>query len=430
MAEIEPGSIADQLGWQPGDRLLRINGEPPRDLIDYQLWTAVEELELLVATAGEEVVFELEKDPDEDLGVRFEDALFTPLRTCNNGCLFCFVVQAPPGLRPTVYVKDDDYRLSFLGGHFTTLTNLTEPHFERILNQHLSPLYVSVHASDPALRRVLLDNQKANLGWDYLVRLVAAGIECHTQIVLCPGVNDGPALDQTIGDLAALGELIRSIGVVPVGLTRYQQHPLMRAMQAAEAHATLAQIETWRARLDDGELRRVYAADELFLMAGLPQPPAAYYDEFAQVENGVGQTRLWDDAVAELLPRLPRRVTPAQRALWLTGGYGAQLLPPFVAALRAVEGLTIDLHPIRNDLFGGNVECSGLLCAQDILAQTAPPGDLTTVLLPGRAVNENGLLLDDLTPADLAARLGAAVRPCLTPQDVVTALGVRLRTTR
>ncbi|NUP98620.1 MAG: DUF512 domain-containing protein [Armatimonadetes bacterium] len=424
IAEVVPGSIADQLGLTAGDRLRRINGQPPRDIIDYQLWTLTEELDLLVELhSGEEVLFELVKDEHEDLGITFENILFVPLRTCNNGCLFCFVLQAPPGMRPTVYIKDDDYRLSFLGGHFTTLTNLTEPHFERIVHQRLSPMYVSVHASEPALRRLLLDNLKADVGWHYLVRLIAEGIECHTQIVLCPGVNDGEHLDRTITDLAALGPLISSIGVVPVGLTQYQQHPLMRPLSPAEAAATIDQVEHWRAALAREDSRLVYAADELYLESGQPLPDADYYDDFAQVENGVGQTRLFLDAFDELTARLPARVAPRQVTI-VTGGYGGLLWPELLARLRRVEGLDPRLAVVENRLFGGNVQCSGLLCGADIIAQVPrqPAGALT--ILPGRALNENGLLLDNLDLAAVAAAVGGEVTAALTPGDLLAACGL------
>ncbi|MBI2298068.1 MAG: DUF512 domain-containing protein [Armatimonadetes bacterium] len=422
IAGVEPGSIADQLGVRPGDRLARINGEPPRDVIDYQLWTAAEELELVFETAGgETLACAFQKDPAEDLGLTFADELFVPLRTCNNGCLFCFVLQAPVGLRPTVYVKDDDYRLSFLHGNFTTLTNLTEAHFERIVAQRLSPLYVSVHASDPALRRQLLDNQKADAGWDYLVRLCAAGIECHTQIVVCPGLNDAAELDRTIGDVARLRPAVQTIGVVPVGLTRFQAHPLMRPMTAAEAAATLDQVDAQRARLGSRGDGFVYAADEQYLNASLPLPPAAYYDGFAQIENGIGPSRLLLDQVAEALRRLPHKL-PKQRVAVLTGGYGATLLADFAAALRGIESVDLELIPVRNELFGGNVSCAGLLCGRDMLAALAGRPPFDRVILPARALNDEGVLLDDLTPHDLAARLGIPVGACATPAEVVAVL--------
>ncbi len=341
IAEVEPDSIADQLGLEPGDRLCRINGQPPRDVIDYQLWSACEALELAVIKAdGEPVIYELEKDEHEELGLGFRDLLFVPLRTCNNGCLFCFVLQAPPGLRPTVYIKDDDYRLSFLGGHFTTLTNLTEPHFERIVHQQLSPLYVSVHASEPELRRLLLDNLKADVGWHYLERLVAAGIECHTQLVVCPGVNDGAHLDRTLADLAALRPGVVDVGVVPVGLT--STRPIVdsgrwrRPKPPRRSRRSTGGASAWASRARGLSTPRMTVPR---IRAALARR-GVLRDDFTQVENGVGQTRLFFDAAEELFAQ-PAPADRAARVLLVTGEYGRSLLVPLVERLRGVTGLAL-----------------------------------------------------------------------------------------
>jgi len=420
VASVEPDSIAEQLGLVPGDRIRRLNGQAPRDLIDWQLWCAAEEIDLLVEHAdGEAVLYSFEKDEHEDLGVQFESMLFTPLRTCNNGCLFCFVEQAPPGLRPTVYVRDDDYRLSFLGGHFTTLTNLTEQHFERIVYQHLSPLYVSVHASDPAVRERLLGNAKARAGWEYLRRLVAAGLECHTQVVVCPGINDGAQLDRTIGDLVALGPGVLSIGVVPVGLTRYSAQPELRAMTAGEARATVRQLADWRERVGRAGRRRVYAADELFLLSDEPCPAAEYYDDYPQIENGIGPLRLFGDQAAVALRDAPRGLATPTTVWFVTGEYGAQALAGFVDQLNRINQLDVVVQVVRNELFGGNVKCSGLLGGQDLLEQVSPPPAGSVVVLPGRAVDERARFLDGVTVGDLAAAWQVPVHPCWTPDEVV-----------
>lgn len=420
IAAVEPGSIAEQLGLRPGDRIRRVNDQPPRDVIDWQLWTACEELDLLVRPAeGAETVISFEKDEHEDLGIRFHGDLFTPLRVCNNGCLFCFVVQAPPGLRPTVYVKDDDYRLSFLHGHFITLTNLTEQHFERIVGQGLSPLHVSVHASDPDVRRVLLDNAKAQTGWDYLTRLVAAGIECHTQIVCCPDVNNGAVLEQTIDDLEALGDGILSIGVVPVGLTRFQNHPAMRPMTPDEAAAVIDQIDARRA--GHGTVP-VFAADELYLESGRPLPDSDYYDDFCQLENGIGPTRLFLDDAEDLELDLPDSAEPRQVTV-VTGGYGALFLPPLIDSLNAVDGLRVELAVIRNDLFGGNVACAGLLAGRDIIDQLGPRPGLV-VVTPQRAFDEQERMLDNVTLADLRAGLATEVVIAADPRGIALACGL------
>ncbi len=420
IVSVDPGSIADQLGLRPGDRINRVNGQPPRDIIDWDLWTAAEELDLLVTHEdGREDLYTFGKDVHEDLGLGFETELFTPLRTCNNDCPFCFVLQAPPGLRPTVYVKDDDYRLSFLHGHFVTLTNMTEQHIERVLHQQLSPLHVSVHASSPAARRELLGNQKADVGWRTMTTLLDAGLECHTQIVCCPGVNDGVVLNETVEALRALGPGVLSVGVVPVGLTRFQSNPTMRPMTPAEAGATIDAIDAFRSA---ASATPVYAADELYLEAGRPIPPDAYYDDYCQLDNGIGLVRLLLDEVDDLAMDLPTEPVEG-RLTMVTGEYGALFLPPLVELLNRVPGFSAELAVVRNDLFGGNVACAGLLAGADIIAQVGPrPGRV--VALPRRAVDKQERLIDSVTLDELSAALEAEVIVADSPLELAVALGL------
>jgi NifB/MoaA-like Fe-S oxidoreductase len=236
-------------------------------------------------------------------------------------------------------------------------------------------------------------------------------------------VNDGEHLDRTLADLAALRPGVVDVGVVPVGLTQYQAHPLMRALTPDEAAATIAQVECWRQRLGRPGDRFVYAADELYIESGVALPETEYYDDFTQVENGIGQTRLFFDAAEELMAAFPARIAP-RRVLLLTGGYGGLLLRPMVDRLRAVEGLEVELKVIRNDLFGGNVACSGLLAGRDILAQTPRQPDGTRIALPGRAINERAVMLDEVGLPELAAGLGGPVTPCLTPADLFAVCGL------
>lgn len=412
IARVEPGSVAEELGLQPGDRILRINDLEPRDVIDIDYYTSEDRFTLTVATPdGEEIFCEVEKDPAEPLGIHFTADLFRPLKTCNNDCLFCFIRQAPPNLRPTVYIKDDDYRLSFLYGHFTTLTNLTEAHFERIVQQRLSPLYVSVHTTNPDLRRMLFGNPKASRGWDYLQRLCAAGIQCHTQLVLCPGINDGPELERSLSDLSALWPQVRSVAVVPVGLTRFQPHRnRLRLYTRQEARQVLDQLVPWQERfLRETGLHFTYAADEFFFLAEEPIPAAAYYDDFAQVENGVGLTRLFLDQAEEVLRQAPRAVRKPRRFTLITGELGGRALADLVARLNRISRLAVHLAVVPNRFFGETVTVAGLLTGLDILAALQPLPRPDLYLLPATALNQDGMLLDNLRPTDLAQALGVPV---------------------
>jgi putative radical SAM enzyme (TIGR03279 family) len=412
IAQVEPGSVAEELGLQPGDRIRHINDLEPRDVIDIDYYSAEDYFTLTVLTPeGEEVFCEVEKDPTEPLGLTFTADLFRPLKVCNNDCLFCFVHQTPPNMRPTVYVKDDDYRLSFLHSHFTTLTNLTEAHFARIVEQRLSPLYVSVHTTNPDLRLTLLGNPKAHKGLDYLRRLCAAGIECHTQLVLCPGLNDGPELERSLRDLSALRPQVLSVAAVPVGLTRFQPNlDRLRVYTRDEARTVLRQLSRWQERFRrEAGINFAYASDEFFFLAERPIPSAAYYDDFAQVENGVGLTRLFLDEAAEVLRNAPRSLPAPRRVTVLTGELGGQALAGFVGRLNEIAGLTVDLAVIPNHFFSETVTVAGLLTGQDILSALRPRPRPDLYLLPAVALNQDGLLLDDLRPADLSRELAAPV---------------------
>lgn len=421
IAHVEPGSPADELGLRPGDRLRRINGRTPRDVIDVLFYGAEEHVTLTVETAAGEVLpVELDKESGESLGLTFAEELFQPLKTCNNDCLFCFVHQAPPNLRPTVYVRDDDYRLSFLHGNFTTLTNLTEPHFARIVEQRLSPLYVSVHTTNPDLRPRLFGNPKANRGLEYLYRLCDAGIELHTQLVLCPGLNDGPELDRSLGDLATRWPQVRSISAVPVGLTKFQPHrDRLRVYERHEAEQVLAQVEAWQARFRrEMDCNLVYAADEFYLLAGRPLPSAAEYDDFPQVENGVGLTRLFLDEAEEVLTQAPSSLSAPRRVTVVTGALGGQVLAGLVERLNETRNLHVDLAVVPNRFFGETVTVAGLLTGQDILhtLRGCPRPDL--YLLPAVALNEDGLFLDGRRLEDLGRELGVPVQPAASAREL------------
>ncbi|MGI9862211.1 DUF512 domain-containing protein [Moorella naiadis] len=417
---VQPDSIAAELGITPGDEIVTINGEPVPDLIAYHYLCADENLQVKIKKAdGETWLLDLEKDYGEDLGLEFANPTFDGLRHCANKCLFCFVDQMPAGLRRGLYLKDDDYRYSFLHGNFITLTNLKPQDWDYIERWHLSPLYVSVHTTNPELRQRILGNPGAGPIMDQLQRLAAAGIQVHTQIVLCPGLNDGPELARTVEDLGGLFPAVQSIAVVPVGLTsgREKLFPLRRVGPAA-AGEIIARLAAWQADFRQRHGRGlVYGADELYLLAGVPVPPAGYYDDFPQTENGIGITRLFLDEFAGALkenrpvPSRPRRVVVA------TGTLAAPLLTGLVQRLtRKSPGLEARVVAIPNRFFGPEVTVAGLLTGRDLqtgLAEAAAwarEKDGEIILPDVMLKSDTPVFLDDLTPADLARQLGLAVR--------------------
>jgi putative radical SAM enzyme (TIGR03279 family) len=304
VAAVAEGSIAERKGVRPGDQMVSINGHVLRDVIDYRFYGAEEELEIIVEQDGPRRVFHVGRSYDEDLGIEFTAPTFDGIRRCNSQCAFCFVAGMPKGMRPSLYVRDDDYRYSFLFGNFVTLTNLTEGDWQRLAEQRLSPLYVSVHATDLALRRRILGNPAAPDVMGQLQRLGELGIQLHTQVVLMPGLNDGPVLGQTVADLASLYPTVQSMAIVPVGLTRYHRCDL-RPYRPDEAGPILDLITAWQRKYRSQHGRNlVYASDEWYLLAGHEVPSANEYDGFPQLENGVGLTRVfldeWEEARSKI----------------------------------------------------------------------------------------------------------------------------------
>ena len=405
IAEVVAGTIADELALEIGSRVVRINGEVVRDAIDYRFLEAdgMLELEVVPAGGGEAVIYEIEKDDGEPLGiVPAADAV----RQCANKCVFCFVDGNPAGARRSLHLKDDDFRLSFTYGSYVTLTNLGPRGFERLIEQRLSPLYVSVHATEPEVRRRLLG---VSLGGDIvaqLARLTDAGIEVHTQVVLCPEWNDGAHLERTIDDLWSLGERVLSLSVVPVGLTQYNVNRPVRLLTPGEAGATLDRIDAARTRaLAQRGTGWAYAGDELYFIAERPLPAAPYYDDWPLTENGVGAVRrLIDDARAGI-PRLSRG---AGRIALVTGTRMAPVLAPIAAGIAAHTGSVIEVIGVENGMFGPTVNTAGLLPGEDIRRAVAAAGRFDGVLLPAEALNDDGRFVDEVTFEDLTAELAPA----------------------
>ncbi len=446
-----PGSIAEELDLEIGSRIVRINGAPVRDAIDLRFLEADGLLELEVAgPAGEATIYEIEKDAGEGLGIAPEP---DTVRQCANKCVFCFIDGNPPGARERLFLKDDDFRLSFTYGSYVTLTNLGPRGFARLVEQRLSPLYVSVHATEPDVRERILGVPRGGDVVDRLRELTDAGLEVHTQVVLCPGWNDGAHLDRTIDDLWTLGENVLSLSIVPVGLTKYNLNRPVRLLTAEECDVAIARVDAARARAVAGRgIGWAYAADEMYLAAGRELPGDDYYDDWPLTENGVGAVRAFLDAFEAGLPRLrarrgaapgaprsdapgaPRSAAPGaprgaapgapsgapgaplagRRVAIATGLRMGEVMAPLVPRLADATGAHVELIPVENRMYGPTVTTAGLLPGRDIVdavaaaADRADGGRFDVVLVPAEALNDDGLFIDDVPLADLSAALGGA----------------------
>lgn len=416
IAEIEAGSIAEELNLEIGTRVVRINGEHVRDGIDLTFLLADTEIELeTVSPAGETVIYEVEREPGNAIGI-----IPAPdqIRECANKCVFCFIDGNPEGARQTLWLRDDDFRLSFTYGSYVTLTNLGPKGLQRLIDQGISPLYVSVHATEAEVRERLLVNKRAGLIMDQLRDLIEGGLEVHTQVVLCPGWNDGEHLDCTIADLWGLGPSVRSLSVVPVGLTRYNLNRPVRLLRASEAVAAIGQVDEAR-RLGEGRgFGWCYAADEMYLIAGLPLPEASYYDDGALYENGVGAIRRFVDGFERGLSEVPR--FEGRRIRLVTGGSMAPFLGERASALAAATAASVEVVHAENRYFGDTVTIAGLLGGRDIIdaLQNTQSGDL--VVLPAEALNADDIFIDDVPMNELQKALAPAL--VCTGHEVTEAL--------
>ena len=448
--EVVPESAADLAGLQPGDLLKTINGNPVRDLVDYQFYTSEDELLLGVERNGRAVDVLVAKAPDAEMGIRFGEAPAPFIRICANKCVFCFVKGLPErhsaqrglplGMRETLYVKDDDYRYSFLFGNFVTLTNLKEQDWQRLEEQRLSPLYVSVHTTNPELRRKMVDGPRAGEILDQIKRLGSLGITCHTQLVLCPGINDGDEMERSIGELAALRPIVESISVVPVGLTKYNnllkvgELPAMRPFHVDEARDVMVRVERWQRDFASQPgahgLPFVYLSDEWYYLTDKAFPPARHYGGYAQIENGVGMTRKLLEDWRAAKRELPESVEPSRprRVALVTSTMAQPVLERLARDLRRrVGGLGVRVVPVRNQFFGELVTVAGLLCGQDVLDELGRacadfgPDDL--IVLPRVMLDNAGArFLDDVTVEDFAAHAPAPVAFARGAAELVDAL--------
>ena len=415
ITRVEPGSIAEEMEIGAGDRLLEINGQPIEDVFDYQYLTQDDYVEVLVAKpSGEEWLLEIDKDYEEDLGIIFENGLMDDYRSCSNKCIFCFIDQMPPGMRPTLYFKDDDSRLSFLQGNYVTLTNMSDRDVERIIKYHMSPINISFQTTNPELRCRMLHNRFAGEALKKVDRFYEAGIEMNGQIVLCKGFNDGEELERSIRDLTRYLPHLRSVSVVPVGLSKYRDglEPL-EPFHKEDAKEVIAQIRRWQEELyPQYGLHFVHASDEWYVLAGEELPPEETYDGYLQLENGVGMLRLMMEEFEDAMERLSQ--PGALEGRILSGTYSSvtgQISYPYIRRMadRIMErfpDIRILVYPIRNDFFGERITVTGLLTGQDILRQLRGKELGEILCLPENLLRSGEhVLLDDITVEDIAGTL-------------------------
>jgi len=412
---VEGGSIAHKLGILPGWVLEQIGGRMIEDVLDYRFYMAAQNLTLTLRPPGERArSFTLTKDEYQDLGLSFPTYLMDEQKRCKNRCVFCFVDQMPAGMRESLYFKDDDARMSFLFGNYITLTNLRERDIERIIAMRLSPINISVHTTNPDLRVKMMGHPKSGqvLGW--LKRLAGVGTRLNTQLVVCPGFNDGDELARSLRDLTALAPTVQSIAIVPVGLTAHRTGLTeLRPFSETEAAATLDTIDTFGEAMQRQHGQRIcYASDEFYLLTGRTMPDASYYGAFDQLENGVGMSALLADEFIQALEDAPYIETPRKVSI-ATGAAAAPLIQNLIGRARdCLPNLKADVYPIVNHYFGQTITVAGLVTGTDLIAQLSGKELGDALLIPDSMLRHDGdLFLDDLSPEDVSSALGLPVIP-------------------
>ena len=407
ISAVRKGSLAEAAGIKAGEKLCSVCGAQVKDIIELSFYTSDYEVDLEIeAVNGERRQVHIEKYPDEDLGLEFDSAVFDRVATCYNNCVFCFVDQMIPGMRPGLYVRDDDFRLSFLYGNFITLTNMKDEDFDRIIRTHLTPLYVSVHATDPAVRCEMMHNRFAGQLMERLERLFAAGIQVHTQIVCCPGYNDGEILAKSFHDLYSNYPNVLTMAVVPVGITKHREHlPQLATFTKEQAATLIDQVTPWqeRCRKETGGTF-IYLGDEFYLLAERELPPAEWYDGFPQLENGIGLTRNflleWEEGLKEM-----HGFKGAAPVVIPVGESAYRVLSPLLEKLNKKYGTQHRFVAVPNSFFGGKVNVTGLLTGGDILEHVQ--GE--TIALPEVVLNSDKLFLDDMSLAEFKKRYAGKV---------------------
>ncbi len=448
--EVVPDSPADLAGIASGDLVRTINGAPVRDLLDYQFYASEDELLLGIERNGRPLEVLVARAPEEELGIRFGEEPAPFIRICANKCVFCFIKGLPErhqaqrglplGMRDSLYIKDDDYRYSFLFGNFITLTNLKEQDWQRLAEQRLSPVYVSVHTTNPELRRKMVDGPRAGEIVEQIQRLGSIGISCHTQLVLCPGINDGDELERSIGELAALRPTVETISVVPVGLTKYNNMlkvgalPPMRPFTHEESRAVMARVARWQERFaaEPGAHGQpfVYLSDEWYYVAGQPFPPARHYGGYRQIENGVGMTRKlldeWRAARRGLAEVEVEARASSRRLAIVTSTMAEPIMRDIARDIQRATGGEVRVVAVENGFFGPLVTVAGLLCGADVRdALAARLADFTrddVILCPRIMLDNAGTrFLDDVTVADFEATAPSRIVWAKSAEDIAAA---------
>ena len=441
--EVVEESPADRAGLQPGDLIRTINGHMLRDLVDYRFYVSDEELVIGFERQQEQREVRVTKTSDENLGVLFGEEPAPFIRQCANKCVFCFIKGLPEryapvagldhGMRSSLYIKDDDYRYSFLFGNFITLTNLKEHDWQRLDEQKLTPLYVSVHTTDPELRCKMVDGPRAGDILNHIKRLGSMHISCHTQLVLLPGINDGAYLERSIRELTELRPIVESISVVPVGLTKYNNMiktgdlPPLRHYTQDEAIAVIEQVEVhqraFEASNPDGD-PFVYLSDEWYYLTQRDFPPGNHYGSYAQIENGVGMTRYLIDQWARTKRRLPHAMPQPRRVTLVTSTMAHPVIEELAEDMRKIEQIEVQVLPVINKFFGAEVTVAGLLCGQDVLAALRENGNLGDLVLLPRVMldNEGKRFLDDVSVEEFKAAVPARVAFVRNAQETIEAI--------
>ena len=416
--QVEAGSIGEELGIEPGDKILTINGSRPRDLIDYQFLMSEDELKLeIIDTEGKLHEIKLEKDVDDSLGIIFTEALFDGLKQCNNKCPFCFIDQQPPGKRKSLYIKDDDYRMSFLYGSYLTLTNLSEYDWERIEEQHLSPLFVSVHSTDPELRAKLLDNPKASLLMNQIRWFAKRNLQIHTQVVVCPDLNDGKALDKTLVDLFNYSHgdwpTILSAAVVPVGLTKFRpKNDGLKQVDKKCADKIIHQVEELQNYFKKKSGSRfAWLSDEWYLIAEQTLPIRNSYESFPQEENGVGSIRSFLEQLDNATKRLPKKIENPRTISWVVGKMVKSAMKPIVRRLNKIENLNFKLYGLPSPYWGREQVVTGLLTGKDIIEGLSKESLGEELLVPSLMLkHDQEVFLDDMTIQEVSKALNVSIK--------------------